>query len=666
MRKHHSLLIVLSFFVSSYSSAGVPDSLLGEWGKDEAQAKRNFNRLKSIVFNKYMFVKTDSAVLYSNVLLRQAYQAKDDSLIADAMNTLGVAKSMQGDYTLGIQMFTDALKIHEKLNDTIGQAVDYMRIALIHKNLKDTASFFKNVERAKSLYFEVGSKRGLPGVYQNLSDVNLLYNRPGVALKNIRLFRKYSLEIGPEYGIDSYNNLLGRYYMQVDQLDSAELLIKKALEYRKEQNQIKAVSYSANNLAEVYLLKKDYLNAIKYSKEALSYAQKAHLLPEEVKAYKTSYLSNKNMNRYKESLTYFEKYFELKDSLESEENQKEVIRQEYKYQYDKRAALDSIENAKQQKIAKETIAREKAENERKETIQYALFGGLALVLIFAVFMFNRFRITRKQKRVIEYQKEQVDEAFNELELKNSEILDSINYAKRIQTAILPPRKLVKEYIPASFILYKPKDIVAGDFYWMEHIEDRVLFAAADCTGHGVPGAMVSVVCNNGLNRSVREYGLTEPAKILDKTREIVIQEFEKSEDEVKDGMDIALCSLKGNQLEYAGAQNSLWIIRHGKDVIEEIKADKQPIGKFGTEKPFTNHKLEMQKGDAIYIFSDGFADQFGGVKGKKFMSKNFKKLLLSIVKEPMDKQRDLIDQAFEEWKGSVEQLDDVCVLGVRI
>ena len=207
-------------------------------------------------------------------------------------------------------------------------------------------------------------------------------------------------------------------------------------------------------------------------------------------------------------------------------------------------------------------------------------------------------------------------------------------------------------------------MVAGDFYWLEQKDGKILFAAADCTGHGVPGAMVSVVCNNGLNRSVREYGLTDPGKILDKTREIVISEFEKSEDDVQDGMDIALCTLAGNTLQYAGAHNPLWIIRNGE--VLETKANKQPIGKYENLLPYTTHTIELQKGDSIYLFSDGYVDQFGGEKEKKFKSVAFKKLLLSIQEKTMEEQREFIDQAFETWRGDLEQIDDVCVIGVSI
>ncbi|MCW8899039.1 MAG: serine/threonine-protein phosphatase, partial [Flavobacteriales bacterium] len=175
---------------------------------------------------------------------------------------------------------------------------------------------------------------------------------------------------------------------------------------------------------------------------------------------------------------------------------------------------------------------------------------------------------------------------------------------------------------------------------------------------------------NGLNRSVREHGLTEPGKILDKTREIVIQEFEKSEDDVKDGMDIALCSLKYKDgtdnaiLQYAGANNPLWIIRNRE--LVEYKGNKQPIGKMDNPQPFTTHEIVLQKGDIIYIFTDGYADQFGGPKGKKLMYKPFKNLLLSVQEKTMDEQKRVLEQHFEDWKKSLEQVDDVCIIGVRI
>jgi len=275
------------------------------------------------------------------------------------------------------------------------------------------------------------------------------------------------------------------------------------------------------------------------------------------------------------------------------------------------------------------------------------------------------------ENLVDIKTQELRSTIDQLHLSNFEnenllkdVTDSISYAKNIQTAILPSRKIIKKLLRESFIYYKPKDIVAGDFYWLQERNNKVLFAAADCTGHGVPGAMISVVCNNALNRSVREYDLTDPGKILDKTRDIIKEEFEKSGKEVNDGMDIALCSLEGIQLKYAGALIPVWIIRDGK--IIEIKGDRQPIGKYVHQKPYTTHTLNLQKGDTIYIFSDGFVDQFGGEKGKKFKTQPFRDLLLKIQDKIMYDQKTIIYKTFEDWKGNLEQIDDVCMIGVRV
>ena len=269
----------------------------------------------------------------------------------------------------------------------------------------------------------------------------------------------------------------------------------------------------------------------------------------------------------------------------------------------------------------------------------------------------------KNKEVQQVNRE-LSNTLQTVEDQKSSIISSINYAKRIQSAVLPPLASFEEHLPESFIMYEPKDIVAGDFYWLEVKHGKVLFAAADCTGHGVPGAMVSVICNNGLNRSVREHGLSVPGEILDKAREIVIQEFEKSLEEVQDGMDIALCSLKGSTLEYAGAYNPLWLVRNGE--LLETKANKQPIGKFRKADPFTTTTIELQKGDTFYIFSDGFQDQFGGLNDKKFSRRRFKELLMGIQGLEMSAQKRRLEKVFKEWIGNGQQLDDVCIIGIRI
>lgn len=277
-------------------------------------------------------------------------------------------------------------------------------------------------------------------------------------------------------------------------------------------------------------------------------------------------------------------------------------------------------------------------------------------------------LLQRETQILVTQNEELKKANEIIKRQYKEISDSIQYAKRIQTAILPHDKLVKAYLNDSFIIYLPKDVVAGDFYWMEHIDDTILFAVADCTGHGVPGAMISVVCNNVLNRVVREFKLKKPSEILDKARELIQIEFDSGNDQFNDGMDISLCALNSNtyELNWAGANNPIWIVKFESQIIDEIKGDKQPIGGHPIETPFTNHNINLEKGDTIYLFSDGYADQFGGKFGKKLMRKNFKALILTFSKFPMHQQRLLLIDQFNTWAGTNDQIDDVCVIGVKI
>ena len=476
----------------------------------------------------------------------------------------------------------------------------------------------------------------------------------------------------------SYNNMASQF-KQMGQLDSAIYYYELGLKYSLLQSRWDGVAASKMYLGEIHLAKREWSEALASCEEALQIFRENNILRRQegcVECIKNAY---EGMGNKAAAYDYLKLMYALEDSLLSDAAVRDlqVMESEFKLRLD--AITDSLDYAYKHELKEaEVVEQRKRSN--------LLWIGLGLTALFAFFILNRFRITRQQKKVIESQKLEVEQAHEELTVKNKEILDSIVYAKRIQSAILPPDDAFEQLLPNSFVLYKPKDIVAGDFYWLEKLGDEILFAAADCTGHGVPGAMVSVVCNNGLNRSVREHHLNVPGAILDKTREIVLKEFDKSKEEVKDGMDIALCALnmgtsatlgvhdertssgveKPVLLKYAGAHNSLWIIRSGSKEIEEHKADKQPIGKFKEAAPFKTHEVELQKGDTVYIFTDGYADQFGGDKGKKMKAANFKTLLIKVSALPMKQQKDELDVAFEEWKGSLEQLDDVCVIGVRI
>ncbi len=388
--------------------------------------------------------------------------------------------------------------------------------------------------------------------------------------------------------------------------------------------------YDCNgNLARLYIEMKEYNSALKIVNEDIPYFEKNKRYDELATRYSTKALILYQLGKYKEAYDFSNQAKSILDSISNNETQNKISQLE----------SNLLEERKNKEI--DVITKDK---EIQKIIRNSFIGGFLLLFIIALGIFRSLKQNRNAKNIIEKQKAEV-------ERKNTEILDSIEYAKRIQNTILPPQKIVSKYLEQSFILYLPKDIVAGDFYWMNSPKleknkngEAILFAACDCTGHGVPGAMVSVVCSNALNKAVKEFGLTQPAKILDKVAELVIEDLSKNNDvgdEIQDGMDASLCSLnlQTGELQWAGANNSLYVIKSAKGKVQsesnfeletlnfeldEVKADKQPIGKFDNPKPFTNHTIQLQKGDTIYLFTDGYADQFGGPKAKKYSKGKFK------------------------------------------
>ena len=570
---------------------------------------------------------------------------------------LGYLNQGKGNIALSLEYSNKSLNNFRKIGDKKATGTALGNIGFIYKEQGMLIEALDYYNRSIKLYEEIGYQQGLSSAFGNIGDIHEKQGKIIEALEYHNSSLKIDEEIGSKKGIATSLTRIGMIYYNQGKVKEALDYYIKSLTIQTQIGDKKGIAICLNNIGIIHNDKGEL-------KEALEYGQKSLTISEEIGfpdniSQASSLLSEvyqKQGNGMK-ALEMYKLYNQMHDSIHSQEIQKAAAQQQAKHEYEKQRTIDDAENEK-------LLAIEQEEKEKQKILTAAIAIGLGLVVIFLVFVFNRLKATRKQKIEIEQQKEVVELAHDELEEKNQEIMDSIIYAKRIQSAILPQIKVVKEYLKESFILYKPKDVVAGDFYWMEQKNGKVFFAAADCTGHGVPGAMVSVVCNNGLNRSVREHGLTIPGEILDKTREIVVKEFKKSEEDVKDGMDIALCSIEGMKLQYAGAYNPLWIIRNGE--IIETKANKQPIGQFEQPEPYTTHSFDLEKGDGIYIFSDGYVDQFGGERGKKFKAKAFRELLLSIQDKAMEEQKASIDKTFENWKGDLEQIDDVCVIGVRV
>lgn len=543
-------------------------------------------------------------------------------LTALVVNTFG--KLASGDFDRAFENAIQAVKTAEQAELTSSTGWASYTMGIMYFDIRDFKNSLKYYQDALDNFLELQHPFGTS---RTKAAVGTCYLELGDYATAKKLIDEVVEEFTENYngeGLSRAINDLGVLYRKTGDLEKAEVELNKALDIRRELKNKRALTTTLHELGELYLQTDRPEKALEVLTESLERATTSEAKPREMRAQHLLYKTHKTLGNIEAAFNALEAYISLKEDVSSTETNHRLRMQESNFAADKAEQIAQIE--------------------REKNIQ-------------------------------------LKAAHDEIAEKSREITDSIIYAKRIQKAILPNDKLVSNLLPENFVLYLPKDIVAGDFYWLEKTEDKVLFASADCTGHGVPGAMVSVICNNALNRSVREFGLTDPGKILDKTREIVIAEFEKAEEDVKDGMDIALCSLSVAEpaevsdpftnsgtytLQYAGAHNPLWIIRNGSDEVEEIKANKQPIGQFDKLTPFETHTIDLQTGDTFYIFSDGFADQFGGDKGKKFKASNFKKLLQAYVEEDMSRQKELILHTFQEWKGNYEQLDDVCVIGVRI
>ncbi|MBN8691977.1 MAG: SpoIIE family protein phosphatase [Bacteroidetes bacterium] len=466
-----------------------------------------------------------------------------------------------------------------------------------------------------------------------------------------------------------YGTLLSAY-SELRNKDSVAKYSAIVLEYYKNGGDLLGYAGTLYNIGTFYYKMKDAETSLKY----FELAYKAN--PDNVelamsinKALGDVYYE---LKKYIKSAEFYNTAFFLKDSVNKLRTVEKLSEMEVKYETGKK------EDELKRLSAEQEISTLKVKQSRTLT-----FISIISVIVFLIIAGVLFKQNKNKKQANALLQKQNDEITHQ----KKEITDSINYAKRIQLSILPPDKMVKRLLPDAFIFYKPKDVVSGDFYWVEEKNNLVMFAAVDCTGHGVPGAMMSVVGMSLLNRAVNEKDLTKPSDILQHLDMGVTDTLRQNQEDnaVKDGMDLSLCTYNAQtkELQFAGAFNNLWIVRKNfssshkitsdkeiffEDSLLEIKADKFPIGSNidGVADNYTNHKIQLQKSDYIYLYSDGFADQFGRPKGKKFKYNALKKLLISIHDLSPAQQHEAIKTAYENWKGNLEQIDDILVIGVRV
>ena len=691
------LLLSLFLFFSCellYSQeSAITDSLIREVNLSESDEKK-----VDVLIDLYIYYHTknsDSALHYAEKAFQLANEINYLEGQIVAITNIGSVSFYNGD--LG-----NALKSYLKSNELVDNYIkkyskDDFAKRQLSKSLNNIGLVylkqqkFEEAENYLLQSLEIDLKLG------NLASLSNCYNNLGAVNENLNNYEKaieyytkaYNIKLKEKNKSELSSTLIniGVIRMNEQSFYEADTCFNSAVKYSKKAENYRDLCIAYINLGDLYYTQRKFDNALTYYFLALDICEEHNYLYFLSYTYESISLVYLRKNNYKGAYDYYVLFTETKDKINSDENQKLINEIQTKYETEKKEKEISLLN--KEKDLKDI--------ELKNSKTFLIYTVLGLILIssFLILLFFSYKQKQKINAEVQIKNKKLETAYNIVEEKNKEILDSITYAKRLQDAILPSTKVVKSFLMDSFILYKPKDIVAGDFYFMDVIEDSdsnrnkklIYYVAADCTGHGVPGAMVSIVGANGLRRCIQEFGLREPGKILDQLSELVAINFSQSEERIRDGMDLALCCLEVindqiKRVHYAGANNPLWVINPNRKEIPEnvnsfkegrgfeIKANKQAIGYTENIKPFDTHIIELEPGDTLYTFSDGYSDQFGGSEnnkgGKKLKSANFRKMLFEIQDKTMDEQLSILDKRFEEWRGDIEQLDDVCIIGVRI
>jgi serine phosphatase RsbU (regulator of sigma subunit) len=597
-----------------------------------------------------------------------------------------------------------ALSIAIELKNITAQAVSYNELGNIFQNKLEWDKALKNYLKTYELYGSISGKIGISSVENNIGNVYREMRNYDKAVEYLTASINVSKEVGDGGQIASSEEGLGGIYYDKNDFEKALQYFQLALNYYKSVNNKINCASLENNIGSIYNELKIYYKAIENYKNAMDvYSQlgdssdfsmclanignvynesgdtkkglectlKSLGIAKRIKdknviagAYLFIVEGLQKAGDYKKAVEYQSELLTLKDTIYNLQTNQNIAEMQTKF--------DTEKKEKENEILKQQNDLQNLSINRQKIINYSVSVGLILMFALAFYIFRGYKEKQKANLQLKEKNILIEEKNKIVEEKNKDITDSIRYAKRLQSAILKPENSITSYYEDGFIFFKPKDIVSGDFYWFEKFGNLLLVAAADCTGHGVPGAFMSIIGCNLLSQAVNEYAITKPSAILNSLNKglskVLQQKQDGHSDSVKDGMDIALCVFNSEKmtLEYAGAYNPMWIVREGK--MLEFKADKFPVGAFVDNhiRIFKDHEISMQKGDYVYLFSDGYADQFGGPEGKKFKYKQLQKLFTDNYSKPASEQKLILERTFESWAGDLEQVDDVLVIGIKI
>ncbi|WKZ75766.1 MAG: tetratricopeptide repeat protein [Vicingaceae bacterium] len=639
----------------------------------------------------------DSAITLYNKALSVFEEIKDKEGTASTYGNMGVMYRYIGNYVIAIDYFLKTLRILENIGNKKGVATTCTNLGVLYANQKEYKESLKYFKNTLQLYEELKDIDGIRKAHQNLGSLFYFTQNLDTALYHFKIAEKMLLETTQAFNLVSLYDNMGSVYKLKKQNKIALSFYLKAMNIADSLGNEYSKASLYCNLGLLHIEMKKYNDAINYCLKEYDLAVKMQNISNISSACNCLYTAYEKKGNLPLAFKFYKEHILYRDSILNENNTKEITQKQMEYSYETQLIADSI---KREAIFKMNEYTHKQDIKNQKIYSYAALVGLLIMAVFVFVLYrgniqkrkNNIQLEEKNK-IISYQKLVVEE-------KHKEITDSINYAERIQRSFLATTEMLDKYLGVTssshrhegvsrsernyFVFFRPKDVVSGDFYWASKLNNgHFAYCCADSTGHGVPGAIMSILNISSLEKAIETE--ESPDQILNKTRKIIIERLKNdgSPEGGKDGMDCSLLVLdkKRKKLSFALANNPVFIVRSvasnspkqegisrsNTHELIEFKADKMPVGKHEKDQePFHLHTIPLQPGDTIYTLTDGFSDQFGGSKGKKYMIKNVKELLLQIVHLPMSEQKQKLSEAFNQWKGSNEQVDDVCIIGVRI
>ncbi|MFH2141242.1 MAG: tetratricopeptide repeat protein [Bacteroidota bacterium] len=682
--------------------------------------KNQFDILKQLI-SEYISVFPEKAEEYSNLALSISIKNSDKKQESDALINIGKSQLLSGKYKEAGKNFQKALDIKIPMNDTVSIIEIYNSIGEINRSLGNFSEAITNYLKSIELAEKTNSYYVIAEIYNNIgivydNQLNIekalhyynkalqinqkIKNKLGLAqnLVNIGIINKKQGEVDSSLSryisalalLKELDNLHGTaicqinigniYYSKGEYYDAIDTY-KQALETNQLIGNKNDAALCLDNIGWAFKELKSYNKALEYSFKGLNISKEIGSKVNIRNAYHNIADILSRQNNYQEANKYLRLFIQINDSIFSEEAHRQINEIDTKYQTEKKEKEIVILN-KEKEVRSLELKKQQVEIENQKIAIISFIAGLLITIFFSVFLFRFFKQKKKANKLLAIRNEQINQQKEEIQAQRDlaaaqrdliseqkqDITDSIQYAYKIQSAIFPSPEEIILFLKDYFILYKPRDIVSGDFYWINKVDKKIIIIAADCTGHGVPGAFMSMLGYAFMNEIVNKERITSPARILDRLRENIILALKQHGNlsDQRDGMDVAAIAidLENQEMEYSGANNPLYMIRNNE--LIETKADKMPVSVYPRMNPFSNFSTQIHSNDVIYIFSDGFADQFGGKSGKKFKYSKFKELILSIKDKSMKEQEVILDTTFEEWKGSHNQIDDVLVIGIKV